>query len=360
MKQIIAFVIFFTIPILACADSLDESQACEIHKAREYKPGMTPHVICLYEPNTVGLTWDNDDHERFMDFKLSVRYQLAPEWSTDGLNWVSNHLENLMPMRSKLGDNSAIYFAFSGRFGQYIGNRDSSPVIGKRFNPKIFIRFWGDKGKDDTDHRNSNYMDISLYNHESNGQAINSKTGYDQAVSQAIAKGDRSTDANDLISRSWNIVDINYRRRKIQTIDDVVSNKYYNIETSGYFGVKYFIPSKTEEFNPLGGTNPQGLPGWETDPEGKPRQQVDGLSAALKGKVYKGDDDQSHYKYYLGYTTGIRNPGRYKTWRAELTGVLPWLDIPITLYKQIGYNNELAQYYKKVSTVGFYVDIGSF
>ena len=268
----------------------------------------------------------------------------------------------LNPLPSDLGSNSAIYFAFTGRFGQYISTRDSSPVIGKRYNPKIFIRFWGDKEEGDAKH--SNYIDIG-YNHESNGQAINSKNGYDQAVSQAIANKDKGTGANDLISRSWNFLDVNYKQKKIQTIADTVKNKFFTVDASGYFGLKYFIPSKTEEFNGLGGINPQGLSGWETDPQGKPRQQVDGISAALKGSIYS--EDKFKGKYYLGYTTGIHNAGTFNTWRAELTfnlasvdlPIIKQLDVPFTCFKQIGYNSDLAQYYKKVSSVGCYIDIGS-
>ena len=272
MKLIFGYLAFFlTTPALVFANDV-----CETHKTRKYEARKTTNKICLYEPNTVGLTWDNDDHERFMDFKLSVRYQLIPEYSTNWLNFISDHL----------GDNSAIYFAFSGRFGQYIGTRDSSPVVGKRFNPKIFIRFWGDKGQDEENHDNSNYMDISLLNHESNGQSINTKAGYDSAFIQSSANGYKGTDANDQISRSWNILDIVYRDKKEESIESFVGNQFFKIDASGYYGLKYFIPSSTEEFNPLGGTNLQGLQGWETDPEGKPRQQVDGVSLAYKGIVY--------------------------------------------------------------------------
>lgn len=77
------------------------------------------------------ITKDSDDVE-FLDFKISVRIQLAPEWTTKGLNGVWE----------RAGDNTGLYLAFAGRFGQYIGTRDSAPVIGKRFNPKIFARHW--------------------------------------------------------------------------------------------------------------------------------------------------------------------------------------------------------------------------
>lgn len=350
MKPIVIFIIcMFEIPSLAFANDV-----CETHETRKYEAGENTHAICLHEPNTIGITWDDDDHERFMDFKLSVKYQLIPEFSTNGLNWVRNHL----------GDNSAIYFAFSGRFGQYISTRDSSPVVGKRFNPKVFIRFWGDKKPGDVDHRNSNYLDFSLFNHESNGQSINSQAGFDAAFIQASANGYNGFDAYDQISRSWNMLELTYKDKKEEVIESVVENQFFTIDATGYYGLKYFIPSKTEEFNRLGEVNFQGLAGWETDPEGKPRQQVDGLSLAYKGVIYPALGKQNcllcPLKYYVGYTTGIRNPGRYKTWRAELGFNFPYIDLPITLYRQTGYNNDLAQYYKKVSSVGLYVDIGSF
>ena len=350
MKPIVIFIIFmFSIPSLVFANDV-----CETHKARSYEPGENTPAICLHEPNTIGLTWDGDDNERFMDFKLSVKYQLIPEYSTNWLNKVKNHL----------GDNSAIYFAFSGRFGQYISTRDSSPVVGKRFNPEIFIRFWEDLKPGDVDHRESNYLDVSLFNHESNGQSINSQAGFDAAFIQASANGFNGLDAYDQISRSWNMFELTYKDKKEELIESTIKNQFFTIDATGYYGLKYFIPSQAEEFNRLGEVNPQGLQGWETDPEGKPRQQVDGVSLAYKGVIYLANREQKceicPLKYYLGYTTGIRNPGHYKTWRTEFGFNFPYVDLPITLYWQTGYNSDLAQYYKKVSSVGFFVDIGSF
>ncbi|MCR4304827.1 MAG: phospholipase A [Gallionella sp.] len=349
MKQILCcMAILVSMPASVLAD------VCETHESRRYEPGKSSHQLCLYEPNTIGLTWDDDDHERFMDFKLSVRYQMFPEYSTKWLNHVSD----------QLGDDSAIYFAFSGRFGQYIDTRDSSPVVAKRFNPKIFIRFWGNKDQDEVNHYNSNYLDVSLFNHESNGQSIDNKTGYDLAYFQSSAKGYNGYDAYDHLSRSWDIFSIEYRDKREELIEAALKNQFFKIDTSGYYGLKYFIPGKTEEFNPVGGTNIQGLQGWETDPEGKPRKEVDGVSLAYKGTIYNSGTAHKFsllpLKYYLGYTTGTHNPGVYNTWRIELGFNIPYVDLPITVYRQTGYNNDLAQYYKKTGSVGIYVDIGSF
>ena len=55
-----------------------------------------------------------------MDFKISVKYPV------------------LKDLLSKALPDSGLYFAFTGRWGQYIGDRYSSPVIAKRFNPKLF------------------------------------------------------------------------------------------------------------------------------------------------------------------------------------------------------------------------------
>lgn len=73
-----------------------------------------------YEPNLVGYT-DDDNDRSYLDFRVSLKYSLACDFQNR--TW-----QYFLPYP---------YIAFSGRFAQYIGTRDSSPVVGKRFNPEF-------------------------------------------------------------------------------------------------------------------------------------------------------------------------------------------------------------------------------
>ncbi|MGC1454022.1 MAG: phospholipase A, partial [Nitrospirota bacterium] len=155
---------------------------CEVHSEAEPK-------LCTYEPTTIGYTHDSDD-TGFMDFKISVRYQLFPAWITRGQNY----------LQSGLGDNSALYFAFTGRFSQYIGTRDSSPVVEKLFNPKLFYRLWTDPAHED-------HVDLA-FAHESNGQAIDSQAEYQAA----LATSANQNEVKDQLSRGWDYWEISWKK----------------------------------------------------------------------------------------------------------------------------------------------------
>ena len=58
------------------------------------------------------------------------------------------------------------------------------------------------------------------------------------------------------------------------------------------------------------------------------------------------------------YETGYQDIFRFNTVRLELGTKV--LQLPLNLWTQTGYGSDLAQYYKKVSSVGIEVQIGSF
>jgi outer membrane phospholipase A len=273
-----------------------------------------PPALCTYEPTTLGWTKDSDD-VGFMDFKLSVRYQILH-----------------FPDKNDKDDNWATYFAFTGRFGQYLGTRDSSPVVTKRLNPKVFYRHWTDK------HGSGDYFDVG-YNHESNGQSINTSAGFTQAQNEAILKDGSPNAAYDQISRGWDYLDFVWRKKVTG-------------DGNAYLMLKYFLPrgllqGKAEEY----GTNFA-----ESDPEGKPRNRVNGIGAMFK-QEFK-DCLGATCKFVAFYETGYRSIARYNTLRVE-TG-FKVLQIPLMIWGQTGYGSDLAQYYKKVSSAGIAVEIGSF
>lgn len=290
-----------------------DEKECESHSEADA-------TLCTYEPNTIGYTKDDDDLA-FMDFKLSVRYQLFPDWMTRGLNY----------LKSDVGYNSATYFAFTGRFGQYIGNRDSSPVVGKRFNPKLFFRYWYD-GK------HEEYVDLA-YAHESNGQFINKEAQYQAARSTA----EQPEYANDHLSRGWDYFELVWK--KIACEDE-------HRALSAYLTLKQFLPwgvlqKEPEEYN-----------SWEGNPEGKPRDQVNGVAGMLKC-VMKGQRlIFKDLKLAVSLETGYRKMFNNNTVRFEAGTKV--LQLPLTLWAQTGYGSDLAQYYKDVNSYGIEVDIGSF
>jgi len=112
--------------------SIIESQNLDVARPER----RTTARLTSYEPNKVGWTYDdNDVNEGYLDALLSVKYPFLHD------GYYSEESSFFSP-----------FFAFSGRFSQYIESRNSSPGIGKRFNPKLFFRHW--MGNE------NNYLDI--------------------------------------------------------------------------------------------------------------------------------------------------------------------------------------------------------
>ncbi|MBI5429183.1 MAG: phospholipase A [Nitrosomonadales bacterium] len=278
-------------------------------RAEPFEPNVLP--LESYEPNTIGYTFDNDDVP-FMDFKVSVKYRLFPHIIRDNVSHDSN-----------------LYLAFTGRFGQYIAYRQSSPVIGKRFNPKLI---WRQNNLAPFD-----YIDFS-YVHESNGQSINSLQQYLRARENAMLRDGNADFANDYLSRGWDYLEVNAKH--------MWPNE--NNLTSGYLSAKYFLANGlfqgvSEEYN-----------SWESNPEGKSRKAVNGLSGILKRQFKTG----AIKKLALILETGYVRPFKYSTARVEAGTKLE--ELPITFWWQTGYGSDLAQYYKKTASWGVEMEIGSF
>ena len=282
--------------------------------------------LTSYEPNLLGWTYDQSGHG-YMDFLLSVKFAVLPLW-----------------IKKHASKNSRVYFAFSGRFGQYF-DRESAPVIGKRFNPELFYRHMlsakADAGRTDADDKYG-YVDVG-YGHESNGQRIDSLASYQQAQ----ATLDRPEYADDYISRGWDYVRVGVRSRYHPGI-------WAGDRVRAYFTFRRFLgggvfQGKPEEYN-----------SWENSPEGKPREQVDGLSVLLK-YVHDSDNNErflSGSKLALTYTTGYREIFRYNTVRLEAGVKL--LQLPVIIWTSRGYNSDLIRYYKYTTASGIAIEIGSF
>ncbi len=232
-----------------------------------------------------------------------------------------------------LGYASAFYFAFTGRFGQYIGTRDSSPVVSKRFNPKLFYRYW-------TDEPHEAYIDLAFLAHESNGQSIDSPAEYQTA----LATSHDPTVVNDQLSRGWDYLELVWKSVPVELKDERMLNTFLRLK---YFFYRGPLQGRAEEFEP-----------WENNPQGKPRSHVNGIAGMVK-YIGKGEAGVfTDFKLAAGYETGYRQPFRFNTFRFELSTKV--LQLPMTVWWQRGYNSDLAQYYKKVTSYGVQAEIGSF
>jgi hypothetical protein len=287
-----------------------------------------------YEPNTIGFTWDSDD-VRFLDAKISVKYPLMPELTCE-----------------KVSVNSRPYFAVTTRFGQYLDTRESSPVIGKRFNPKLVWRQvtkWGDPGERaeygcalSGGRAVREYFEFA-YGHESNGQSINSPEEYLVEAQKQRFENKNPAFANDFISRGWDYLEVAAKRVPVS-----LSNREFSV----YGSFRYFIDpgllqGPIEEYN-----------SWEEDAEGKPRRRVHGLALLLKQENWFDWGWITGSKLVLGWETGYSSPLRYNTFRVE-GGVKLW-ELPIMAFWQQGYGNDLAMYYKRAHSYGFALEVAGF
>jgi hypothetical protein len=267
-----------------------------------------------HEPSLLGYTWDESGE--FMDFTLSVKFKIL-EKSIAALN-----------------EGSSLNFAFTGRFGQYF-ERDSSPVIGKRYNPELFYRY-----EFESTQQTRPYIEVG-YAHESNGQNIGSLSSYLQAQ-QTL---ERPQYADDYISRGWDFVRFTAHSPEYRRFG---ANHPLQLWATG----RWFLR------NGLFQGRPEEYSDWENSPEGKPRNQVDGLTAGVRYTPHTGFSWLPIGNLAVTYTTGYREIFRYHSYRVE-AGVRV-LDLPLIVWIARGYNSDLARYYRYVEAAGVGFTIGAF
>ena len=266
-----------------------------------------------HEPTFLGYTKDSDD-ERFMDVTISLQHPIFADFLKEGRNRF-----HLLP-----------YFAATVRFGQYIGTRDSSPVVTKRFNPKIFLRYtpehFPERGESP-----DNYVDFE-YAHESNGQSVNSLSNF-QTMAQAVGGTEH---AKDYISRGWDYLGITAKQR-LNTNDSEKVHLY--ISRKWYCGC-WLQQNVEEKFD------------FEDPREIRSIRQVSGWRGLLK--FDSNSKSTLVDRAALILDTGTRDTFKYNTARLEI-GVQPFrrfFGVPVVLWGQAGYLSDLAQYYKKVHSFG--------
>lgn len=278
--------------------------------------------LTSYEPNLIGLTYDNDDKTPFLDFKVSLKYPIAHEYSKD---WCNNRLfSSCIP-----------YFTFTGRFGQYIETRESSPVIGKRFNPSLMFKFnFQDGYVDNTLTYLTKKQYITLeYGHESNGQRVASLASWQAMADDFELNGEKSAFANDYISRGWDYWGITYKT----SIIDKRINAYLHYQNF----IGGLLQGDIEEFYP-----------WEEQRSITSRKQINGLKVLLRYQ------NTNKNKFALIYETGIKNSFKYNTYKFEAATY--FFDMPAMIWIRHGYAADFAQYFKKNTSYGFAFELSSF
>jgi hypothetical protein len=299
-------------------------------KHSDYSP---PFGLQSYEPSAFGKTKNNDD-VGFLNIDISVKFPLAPGILHD------------------LGvDDNRFYFSFTGRWGFYIGTRYSGPVVGKEYNPQLFwqhlvscgdkftwTRSYGEVPASQTPSGSGPCYFMFGYNHDSNGQIIDSPGQYAETVRSQGAEA-----ALDAISRGWDF--IRFTAKYIPASSD-------RYELSLYPELKYFLADgllqgKQEE-----------LHYWENPPDGKPRKEVDGLGFLVKYKRRLGYGVIGDGKLAVAYDTGYQDPFRFNTVRLEAG--IQILQLPIVFWAEKGYMSDLSQYYRNVTGYGLQIEIGSF
>ncbi len=267
------------------------------------------------QPNRLGCTRDSYDRGCFMDFVLSLRYPLFYKALQEG------HKFDMLP-----------FFAFTSRFGQYSGTvRHSSPVVTKRFNPSLYLRFYT---ANSVDHElgmadsKQDYYDVG-YAHESDGQDVDSVAAFNSTTASVGSP----ENAQDYISRGWDY--LNYKRH---LHFQAVGRNTMDIDLR-YFLSYGLFQKGIEEYFP-----------WEAPRPITHISQVDGIRLIVTRDV-----DVSWFKgVSLFYTTGYRDIARWNTFRLELgfTPLSNLLGLPIILWGQSGYNANVSQYYRKAWSIG--------
>ena len=294
-------------------------------------------------PNSLGYTRELNSMA-FLDANISIQYPLFFSSFKGGCN----NFFHTQP-----------YLSYTGRFGQYIGDENSSPVVTKTFNPELSLRVYSNITNPNVSldricaeennlayhelyqevHNKPskspiNYYDIQ-FGHLSNGQAIDNQQSLN-AFSQTRAIGGNTEFAKKYISRGWDYYGI--YGKFFNPFSDISKGKE-TIE----FGLQRFIGGALtlqkiiEEYpweNPASSINQL--------------EQVRGLSLKYSMTYLDSHVDSAS----VSLDTGLNNPFRYTTYKVEVGIGRQALCVPLSVWYQKGYASDLAQYYNLVESFG--------
>lgn len=289
---------------------------------------LTSHEPSMLMPRNDSL----DSSATYLDFQVSAKHPLFANSRT--LNQFHAHMadlvEELIP-----GDEEyfmQLYLAFTGRFSQYIFERDSAPVVARTFNPAIFYRFWSSA---------RNYLDVE-FGHESNGQRIHSPDALWREQQEYIRDGEPAFYARDSLSRGWDYMALTWQRS-------------WGTQWSSQLRARHFLnhgplQGKAEEYNT-----------WEDGgTRNRPRRQYDGLSLGLRyefstSPCLLGDSHVCFRNLKYRFDTGYSAPFDNNTSTLELT--TDFFGIPIQLWAKTGYNTNLVDYYRHTTSWGLGIEL---
>jgi hypothetical protein len=301
-------------------------------------------MVRAYEPTQIGYTFQEDD-ESFMDFSISlmvpVLHNVYPDRPVDERRGIfKTEGRTIYP-----------YFAFTGRAGQYLGTRDSSPVVGKQFNPLFILRHWTTDMDNPALAEPDNYIDL-IYAHESNGQWID-----DGVTFAEVSRLHHSfNEARDEISRGWDYVGLNVSRRGYW-LPGLEESQRWQLKLSHYLDTG-IMQGDAEEYYP-----------WELDPEGKQRNDVDGLWMRFDFEqpidwLNFGSDTEGNETFGfngrvgLTWFTGISQPFAHNTFEVEVGFLIN--GFPLEAWYRNGYMTDLTDYYRKLESGGVRVSFWQF
>ena len=137
-------------------------EGAEISNRKSRSSTQAREGLSAHKPNKMLARTDPNDIDRlYMDKVLSLKYPI-----------LTPLVESIFDLTGfQLEKKPRLFIAFSSRFSQYIGSRDSSPVVALSYNPELFVHSWTDS--------NEGYWPLG-FGHESIGQQINDQ----QALTQ--------------------------------------------------------------------------------------------------------------------------------------------------------------------------------
>lgn len=273
-----------------------------------------------HERSFLGINRD-ENYDAHLDITVSFKVQLADERSWGGLT---------------------PYVTLSARFSQYIFGAQSSPVIGRRFNPEFVLRYT-EKAQDIADSADSanngdklNTLDVG-YGHESNGQGIDSVAEFNARKRSLQLDGEDEDFARKNLSRGWDYIGFTWIRnlppRRTSRARTFLKLRYF-LETG-------LLQDGAEEYYSFeGGIDPGG------------RAHYDGVGLWLRSEFSSTTLGDWHTA--IGYETGYRDAFEHSTLKLELSNHN--LRLPISVWARTGYNSDLASYYERSTSIGIGVE----
>jgi len=263
----------------------------------------------------------------YLDFTLSMKHPLLADWTplTHQQENAAAFLQGLMPDHREYL--LQLYLAFTGRLSQYIGTRESSPVIARRLNPSLFYRAWSS---------DEEWFDLGI-GHESNGQHVNTQAGFERTEQDHVLRGEPPDFARDVLSRGWDYTYLEWQH--------VWTSQWYSHLQIRHFLDRGPFQGKSEEYNT-----------WEDDGTvARPRRQYDGVSLGLqynfnRSRCFLGTAGVCFKQLDLTQETGYSGLFKHNTTTVEFT--TDFFGLPIQLWSRTGYGVDLVDYYRYTKSWG--------